>query len=191
MIVQPPDVIKPETSVAGIDLALRQSGICVLRESGCQTDLVQTGKRRGAERLAYIRDALKERVVAAGPALIALEGYSLRSQNRPFDIGEASGVVRLLAYDAHVPLIVVPPKLLKQFVTRNGAASKRTVIRHVQQNYGVETEIDDIADAVGLAHFARVYLTGDSSRRCELEAVRRFKSPKAAKPRYKKTPVSV
>lgn len=114
-----------------------------------------------------------------------MEDYSLDSMNKADVLGEATGVFKLLLYRYGVELLLVPPKSLKLFTAASGSASKKRMIAAVEQYYGVTTTRDDVADAVGLAKFAEVWLTGISERRCELEAVRSLRTGKPPKKKYK------
>lgn len=190
--MQAPNSCKSEVFVAGVDLVLRQTGLCLLDSAGFHVGILNTKKLRGRRRLAYIRDELRERIIAPGPALVVVEGYSIMSENRPFDMGEVGSILKILTYDAGIPLLAPAPRQLKKFVTGSGTASKKQMIKCVAKYYGVKTDIDDIADAVGLAKIGEVYLTGNSNRRCELEIVYGLKNPKKPKKvRYKKNRVSV
>lgn len=139
--------------------------------SGFLLKLVQDKKLRGPERLAYVAEQVLDTILPWGPKLVAIEGYSMCSSGRWFDLGEIGGLLKVELYRKHIPFIVVPPSVLKCFVANNGLAKKETIMRCMEDIYGIKTKNDDLADAAGLARLAYVYLTGDSRRRCELEAV--------------------
>lgn len=121
-----------------------------------------------------------------------MEGYAYDADNRLADLSEIGGVLKVELHDAGIPFIVVPPKSLKKFVTGKGDASKDRVMQFVFQRYDYRTDNDNIADAVGLAKFAEVYLTNDSEYRSELEVVKNFKAVKPKKKkRYKKSKISI
>jgi Holliday junction resolvasome RuvABC endonuclease subunit len=128
---------------------------------------------------------MEVRVARHQPDLVALEDYSLESMNMADVLGEATGVFKLLLHRYDIKLLLVPPKTLKLFTAASGSASKARMIAAVAKHYGVVTKYDDVADAVGLAKFAEVWLTGVSTRRCELEAVRSLRAGKPPKKRYK------
>lgn len=187
MIVQASKTSKSEVISAGVDLVLRRTGYSVLNSKGLRAGLIDSANLRGRERLAFIRDELTRLIIAPKPDIVVVEGFSIMSENRPFDMGRVRAVLDLLTFDAGVLLVDPTPKQLKKFVTGNGEASKKTMIKSVAEHYGYVTKDDNEADAVGLAKLGEVYLTGHSTRRCELEVVRRLKKPKT-KPRvrYKK-----
>lgn len=159
----------------GVDEALRRTGVCLNRNGALRVELIDESASRGTKRLQNIRDRVAEILRAERPDLLVLEFYSLYSTNRPFAIGELGGVLQVTAADLGVEHIMVPPTLLKRFATGSGAAVKDRVMRDVHRKYGEEVDDDDnIADAIALAKFGEVLLTGRSDYRSELESVRRF-----------------
>lgn len=185
--MQSPTPSKPEVCVAGVDLVLRLTGVCVSDSGGVRTYIIDGSALKGRKRLAFIRDELVRLVIAPAPELVVLEGYSFMSENRPFDMGEVASILKILTYDAGIPLLIVAPKQLKKFVTGHGSASKAQMMKAVGEHYGILTDDDNIADAVGLVQVGRVYLTGQSTRRCELEVAKKLKHPAIKKKvRFKK-----
>jgi Holliday junction resolvasome RuvABC endonuclease subunit len=145
-------------------------------------------KLRGAERLSSLRRKIMPYIRAFSPQLVALEGYAYDAENRLADLGEIGGILRVELHDLKIPYIVVPPTMLKQFVTGSGDASKEKMIHFVNRRYRFLTENDNIADAVGLAKFAEVISTGCSRFRSELEVVKNFTKEKiTVRTKYKKT----
>lgn len=175
MVGQSTRQIKPEVTAVGIDASLTNTGISILHQATHSISLVQPGKLRGAARLCDIRDRVWQHVIVHGmPQMVAIEGYAYDAVGRVFDLGEGGGVIKLKLFDHNVPTVVVPPTSLKKFATNNGGASKAKMIKAARVQYGVTTKNDNLADAVALAMFAYVVLTKDSTRRCELEAVKRL-----------------
>jgi Holliday junction resolvasome RuvABC endonuclease subunit len=165
----------------GIDQSLRSPGFSVVNAEGqvLHVSNLTTGKLRSAERLAYIRDRLEVILKLHSPQLASLEGYSMESINRPFDLGEVGGIVRLTLFDHKIPFLIIPPTQLKKFVSGNGQASKELMISAVKKKWlpALENQFDQ-ADAIGLAQISRVFHTGISSFRSELEVVKSLKEEK-------------
>jgi len=160
----------------GVDQSLRSSGVAVIPPTApyapeCLLTL-EPKKLQGAKRLKFIRDGIQDVVRSYKLLHAALEGYSIGSVNRAFDLGEVGGLIKLTLLDEGVPFIVVPPTSLKLFVTGTGAARKELMQRAVYQKWNLEIDQEDACDAYGLAHVARVFIQGKASHRCELEALK-------------------
>lgn len=139
---------------------------------------------RGAKRLATIEAFLRRAVGDGVVTLAALEGPSLDSVHREFDLGEVSGVARLLAYRlSGAEPLVVAPTLLKKFATGRGGASKEDVLHAVKTATGLALTNDDEADAVVLAWVARAGHTGQVATRAQAEVVKTLLSPPVKKTR--------
>lgn len=169
----------------GVDQSLRGTGLVVLDVSGAILfqRLVKPGALRGPERLAHVRGALRDALVAHKPSYAALEGYSYDSTGRVFQLGEVGGVVQLAFWDAQVPFRVVTPAALKKYVANNHQASKRQMLDATRIKWGVDFEKeDDLCDAYGLARILRGIACNDSIVRHELEVIRELTTPPEKKP---------
>lgn len=165
----------------GVDQSLTSPGFAVLPAQGntpLYLEAVKTGARRDGERLAFIWSALQEILSKYPPQYAALEGYSMQSTNRSFDLGEVGGIVRLALYTAGVPFVVVAPKSLKKFVTGSGEADKAKMRAATLKKYGIDIPQNDMCDAYGLAHVARACYHQTSTVRAELEVVSLLLKPK-------------
>lgn len=163
----------------GIDQSLRSTGLSVISGKSSEPlelSLIVTKDYRGSERLAYIYSEVKQRLKTHKPRLVAIEGYSMESTNRPYDLGELGGILRLLFEQEKKAFVIVPPKTLKKFVTGRGDATKADIRKTIQQVWGLDIPQDDKADAYGLAQFSKLLVKG-GSRRCEIEALQSLKTP--------------
>lgn len=185
MVAHKPWQNKSELRVVGIDQALRNVGVCLNYGGKLTALLFKEPNSRGAERLSSLRRRILLHTTAHMPDLVAMEGYSFNSTHRAFDLGEIGGILKVEFHDLKIPVIVIPPKQLKLFVTGDGDASKDKVIKYVAQRYRYLTANDNIADAIGLAKFAEIYMTGRSRYRCELETTARLKAKESAPPTKK------
>lgn len=155
------------------------------------TTLTISPESRGGLRLAEIRARLAEFVTAWGvPGAAAIEGPSLGSTHREYDLGEGSGAIRSWVYEyAAIEMVVVPPSTLKRYATGNGGADKALMIEYAVRNLHAQigaTE-DDAADAACLAHLA--YFLRWPSRpetRHAAEVLTRLRQPTRPKPRVKR-----
>lgn len=145
----------------GVDQSLHRPGLALVTPDGTvvHTAVTRVGEKlRGAERLAAIYRFLADTLAAHKATVLhaALEGPSLNSVHREFDLGEASGVVRLAVYllQAVEPLVVAPSQL-KLFAAGWGDADKDEVLNAVNRQWGTTLTDDNEADAVVLAQIAR------------------------------------
>jgi len=150
-----------------------------------------TRDQRGVQREAFIRDGLRDFIgdhpehIQAG----AIEGYSVESTHRSFDLGGIFSVLRLYVFDeTGKDLMVVPPMSLKKFITGNGHADKEMVLYSVKDVWEIDFKgADNSADAFGLAKFAWAKTKGIYQRRCEAEAVYELFKPKVKVKSRRKT----
>lgn len=163
----------------GIDQSLRSSGVAVVSEKQKVTYLstLNPKKLKGVERLAWVREALRE-ILAAEPDIkyAALEGYAYDvGAGRVFELGEIGGVVKMVLHDAAIPFIIVPPASLKQFVADHGQAKKEQMRQAVLRKWGHDVAQDDECDALGLAQVARAFHLNKGTTRSELEVLKKLR----------------
>jgi Holliday junction resolvasome RuvABC endonuclease subunit len=92
------------------------------------------------------------------PSFAAIEGYAFGSEFGREQAGELGGSLRLHLWTQGIPFIVVPPTVLKAYVTGKGNAPKEQIIAHVLKRWGYEAVDNNDADAFALAQFAKDYL---------------------------------
>ena len=152
--------------VLGFDPSLTSSGYAY-RDSETHevvSGIVKTGQLRGVERLLLIRESLRDLCLTNNPSMIVYEGYSMGSHSgRNFDIGELGGVLKMFAHTQGFPLLLVPPTVLKKYITGKGNASKEEVVLKLYKKFGFEATQNDKADAIGLFLFGEAYRSGHHS----------------------------
>lgn len=151
----------------GIDASLTATGFAVLDPQGgvVVSSVLKSKAARGAQRLLWLREAVAD-VLPLGNLVVAVEGYSMGSVNRPYAIGEWGGILRLqLLETRRACVLIVPPSNLKQYATGNGGAKKDTMIARARTLHGIDPKDDNEADALHLARLAF-----DWDRRTPLQA---------------------
>jgi Holliday junction resolvasome RuvABC endonuclease subunit len=140
----------------GIDASVRSSGVVVLRSGFAPLQVrIAPPASLGEKSFAYIYDNFEATIKLLGKVdMAAMEGPSFNSLNRPFDMGAAYGVFKVLMAKNKIPFVTVPPKSLKKFMTGNGAASKETMVLYAN-SLGLDSKQEDIADAFALALVAK------------------------------------
>lgn len=151
----------------GVDLSLTATGVVVLRfeaAPGARPTVVlaktlRPGARRGAERLAWHQRELTHVLRLAGAydglTVVATEGYAYGARVGREAAGELGGVLRLLCHHRSISLGIVPPTVLKKFVTGRGDSDKAVLMRDVWRRWGFESNDHNVCDAYALARFAR------------------------------------
>lgn len=128
---------------------------------------------RSTIRMQYLREALKHTLEPYAKADgTAMEGQSYGSSGQLDQLGRIGGIVEVLLADLYgAPPLVVPPAVLKKFVTGNGQANKNLMMRATKVYWDVEVTQDDMCDAHGLARLAAEYYQPQSTLRHQLEAI--------------------
>lgn len=117
------------------------------------------------ERLMFIRTWLNTRLDEFHTAKsIVMEGYGYASQVG-FMLGELGGMVKMAITDkTGVPPYICSPNQLKKYVSGSGTVAKNTMLMRVYKRWGLEFNLDDLADAYGLARIAAGYADSPSDR---------------------------
>lgn len=169
----------------GIDQSLNGTGMCLLAPDGRASSLstVDPGGLVGGKRLVAIKNALVTlcRSVEWRVDFAALEGYSMGSVNRPFDLGEVGGIIRMTLADNEIPYVVVPPVIVKMFATGATGATKEAMVAAARA-LGAAPGSDDEADAFFLARVARAFHSKTDMTRREMDAIHALKNPKTRAP---------
>ncbi len=177
----------------GVDQSLQEPGVVVLTTEGefYRGASLRTKKERGAARLGSIARFIRDTVGADNFVVAAaIEGPSLGSTHREFDLGEASGVAKLALnlFWGNEPFVVEPVRL-KYFATGHWQAEKEDVIHAVKSLWGCALDNDNVADAYVLARIAYGMVNGPGKRRVEAEILRDLvgvkKAPRRAMKRDK------
>lgn len=169
----------------GIDSSLRRPGAVLLSDQGLllRASHLRVGDAfRGGERLSliyrWLADDVLRDVKPGDVAGAAIEGPSLESTHREYDLGSAFGVCQLAAFQAgYVECRVIEPSRLKKFATGNGAASKEEVLYAVKDLWAVSLTDDNEGDAYVLAQIARSLVHNTFKRRSQAEIVHEIRYP--------------
>ena len=97
---------------------------------------------------------------------IFLEGYSMGSRGKIFQIGENTGILKHMLMKMDIPITLVPPTSLKKFATSKGNADKAKMVETFKQKTGVDllplfypkvkslgSPITDLVDAFFLCNY--------------------------------------
>ena len=150
--------------IIGLDLSLTDTGLCRLYDEGHQTHSFKS-KKKDIERLIEIKDNIYDRLYSFDIDLIVIEGYGFSSQ-RGHSLGELGGVVKVMLKENYpnTPILLVPPTVLKKFITGKGNGDKSLMLLHIYKKYNVEFSNHNEADAFALAKFGEMYLHPEKTK---------------------------
>ena len=142
----------------GIDQSFNSTGIIILDEDGdiveqrnfslAKYKEVEEKLEKFEEEIAFIPNIVRlQSVYIEGPSYMSSGQYVLQ-------MGALHFLLRLFLYKRKVSYKVIAPGTLKKFVTGKGNSKKDLMLLKVFKRWGVEFEIDDLADAYGLARMA-------------------------------------
>lgn len=144
------------TVVVGIDPSLTHT---VMHGPGTRASIQTRPKDypHGIARLAAIRDRLETWLAAITPGVAYVEGYAYGARYNREALGELGGVVRLALADLQWSVVVVPPTMLKKFVTGAGNGEKDHMMREIWKRWQYDATDNNDADAyalmrLGMAH---------------------------------------
>lgn len=142
----------------GIDHSFNSTGIIVLDEDANIVEQKNFGlgkEKEIEEKLIKFEDEISfipnivglDRVHIEGPAYMAQGKYILQ-------MGALHFLLRLYLYKNKVNFKVIAPGTLKKFITGKGNTKKNLILMKVYKKWGIEFDVDDLADAYGLARMA-------------------------------------
>jgi hypothetical protein len=119
------------------------------------------------ERFVNIATQLLVPFITAGEEVrFFVEGYSMGSKGKVFNIAEHAGMLKYFLWLNKVPFEIVPPTVLKKFATGKGNADKQKMCTHFAcesgvdlmahmfpDRTGVSSPVTDIVDSYYLARF--------------------------------------
>lgn len=151
-------------TILGFDASLVCSGFAYKDNNDeYHTGTIKTKKLRGPERLNFVEHSFI-RIIESLYAdtgsidLIVYEDYAMGSKGKTFNIGELGGVLKLVAWDRGVDVLLVPPSNLKQFTTGKGNADKDKMMSSIADNWGYSVTQNDEADAFALLKMGEAYI---------------------------------
>jgi Holliday junction resolvasome RuvABC endonuclease subunit len=172
-------------NILGLDLASSATGWCWSDGEALRRGCWKLGRSNEHEgrRLERLYEYLHKLHEAWGVDRIGCEESSLGAGGRSEGVqwstvvvhNQLRGIVALFASQIGAEVRWVNPSSLKKFATGNGRAKKPDMIRAAKVHYGIDTDDDNIADALHVAAYVRL----DRPR----VAKRKRKTKKSAKPK--------
>lgn len=152
----------------GIDPSLSHTGVFFIYDDkydGIQIDTKPNDFSCGLSRCIFISETIinliNEKINSGLKlAMISCEDYFTgRQHGTVIQLAELGTMIRYKILKNDFPLCVVAPTKLKKFVTTKGNSPKNMMLKAVYKKWGYDVTTDNIADASGLANFAKVVYT--------------------------------
>ncbi len=145
--------------VLGVDTSLRCTGYGVVERQGSSYQARAWGQIRNppsrshADCLTELYTGLQSVIAREEPEVMAIEGiFFSKNARTAMILGQARGIVLLVAAQAGVPVFEYAPRSVKQAVVGNGNAHKEQVQRMIQLLLSLTAKPqNDAADALALA----------------------------------------
>jgi len=160
--------------VAGLDLSLRGTGICILTEGVSKpiTTLFGYGlaKRATEEekivRMIRIAKAVVDEMTKYKIRHIGIEGYAFGKVYGGEYLGELVGVIKSQLYlVCEVSPMVIPTKTARKYLSGDGGMKKKQVKKYLSQK-GILFGSDDEMDAFVIANYVWYMINGEEGSMC-------------------------
>lgn len=158
-------------TIIGIDQSLTETGWYFDNEN---YDVIKS-KHKGVERLIDIREVLKELIEKFKVTTIVMENYAFSQAFKGGFLGELGGMIKILAYDNKLKMVIILPNTLKKFMTGKGNSKKEVMLLSVYKNYNFETTNNNIVDAFSLHKFYEEYLEWKNGKKFPKTKIECFK----------------
>jgi crossover junction endodeoxyribonuclease RuvC len=159
-----------KSRVLGLDLSLTGTGWYEYNkpdpEHAMETyldasGLIETKKMIGLDRIHFILTEVMKLVNKQ--TLIIVEDFSFGSKGSAlFQIAGLGYIVRHELWSQGIDFILVPPTVLKKFVTGAGNSDKSVMLKEIYKRWQADINDDNIGDAYGLCRIGRAILEWDT-----------------------------
>jgi Holliday junction resolvasome RuvABC endonuclease subunit len=147
--------------VLGLDLSLTGTGWCLNDKEELQTGLIETKKMLGLERIHFILTEVMKLIDIE--TLVVIEDFSFASKGSSlFQIAGLGYIIRHELWSQGIDFILVPPTVLKKFVTGAGNSDKSVMLKEIYKRWGADINDDNIGDGYGLSRIGRAVLEWDT-----------------------------
>ena len=152
--------MKNSTRILGIDPGYEIVGYCFIDVSGSSTKLIEAGAVRTKKeenfpkRLLKIYNEISNLIEKYKPSEMAIETlYFFKNAKTAIEVGEARGIILLIAAMKNLGIFEYTPYQVKIAVTGYGKATKNQVQEMVKVLLGLKKKLkpDDVADAAAIA----------------------------------------
>jgi Holliday junction resolvasome RuvABC endonuclease subunit len=160
--------------IAAFDLSLTSTGWSTFYEGKVDYGVFSAGTMGEMERLHFLLSHIRRTINATidvpwVKTLVVLEDFAFARANQAHQLGGLGYLVRFWCWQSAQPYILVGPGQNKKFTGGKGSINKAVMMKYVLSKYGIDTNDDNAADAIGLAFIGRALLgqfepTADAQR---------------------------
>lgn len=170
----------------GLDLSLTSTGVCsfITNPVALITRVIKTSnKLTYAQRYNKIIESILSEYSISTITSTFIEGYSFGSFGKSSSMSyliELGGILKFKLYREGINYVIVPPTLLKKFISGKGTSKKEDIKLHIYKKYGQEFESSDAADAYALVAMGVAYdcgksINGKNLTSAEIECISRLR----------------
>jgi len=135
-----------------IDQSLTNSGVCIFDKELVFSCSIKS-KYKDGERLVDIGEQLINLLRGYNITQLVLEDYAYNARGKVFNLGELGGVIKYICIKNSIPYTIVPPTVIKKYVTGKGNAKKELMLLQVYKKFNVEFDDNNLADAYALGSY--------------------------------------
>lgn len=141
----------------GLDLSLTATGLIVINEKEeiIESELISTKSSEEIEnRILFISNKVLSIVEKYPGCTIKMEGLSFGSSSSSMlELAALHYYIRISLKLKLLNYEVVPPTVLKKFLTGKGQAKKELMLLYVFKKYGIEFQDNNLCDAYTLSRY--------------------------------------
>ena len=160
-------------TIIGLDLSLTGTGVVVLKDSKMlHSELITTKPPTEKtaltelKRLLGIVDKIKKNITKYTADIVVIEGLSMGMSFKTVSILQLAGLnymVREMLFENNNKFEIIPPTVLKKFISNKGNSPKELVMLETYKRYGVSFEDNNLCDAYVLSRIGEA-LVDDSAK---------------------------
>lgn len=163
----------------GIDPSTAGTGLVIFDEEGLVVEaLVLKAIENNDDDPKRFRDLATRLRKHLNPATdkVLIEGFSFGSKGRGVSIAYGVGwIIRDMLNENYITWMDIPPKTLKKFISNNGNAAKKDLVKPTLDKWGFTHKSNDVVDAYGLAKIAYHMYNHDGLLKYEQEVLKKLK----------------
>ena len=151
--------------ITGLDLSLNSTGISIYGNGAVKTYTITPNSKLNQDRKLdfIVNELIHFTFPSYAKVVIFIEGYSFTQRSASITIlAELSGTLKHLLRESNITYYIIPPTVLKKYVTGKGNAKKEQMILGAYKTWGVEFPSNDEVDAFALMKLGADLLNEDT-----------------------------